>query len=49
MIERFINHFTVGQYSYEYIGNPDLKQKLIISFEIGFKGFKNLTGNFNAF
>jgi len=49
MIERFINHFTVGQDSYEYIGNPDLKAEVNNQFEIGFKGFKNLTGNFNSF
>ena len=25
MIERYINHFTVGQDAYEYVGNPHLK------------------------
>lgn len=38
MIERVINHFTVGQDSYEYIGNPDLEAEVNNQFEIGFKG-----------
>ena len=38
MIERFINHFTVGQDAYEYIGNPNLKAEVNNQFEIGFKG-----------
>ncbi|QXP52340.1 TonB-dependent receptor [Cellulophaga sp. HaHa_2_1] len=38
MIERVINHFTVGQDSYEYIGNPNLKAEVNNQFEIGFKG-----------
>ena len=37
MIERFINHFNVGQDPYEYIGNPDLKAEINNQFEIGFK------------
>ena len=38
MIERVINHFTVGQDSYEYIGNPNLDAEINNQFEIGFKG-----------
>lgn len=37
MIERFINHFTVNQDPFEYIGNPDLKAEVNNQFEIGFK------------
>ncbi|ULC57879.1 TonB-dependent receptor [Flaviramulus sp. BrNp1-15] len=45
MIERYINHFTVGQDPYEYIGNPNLDAEVNNQFEIGFKGHTNL----NAF
>jgi len=38
MIERVINHFTVGQDAYEYIGNPNLDAEINNQFEIGFKG-----------
>ncbi len=40
MIERYINHFTVGQDPFEYIGNPNLKAEVNNQFEIGFKGFR---------
>jgi len=49
MIERFINHFTVGQDAYEYIGNPDLKAEVNNQFEIGFKGHQNLSNGLNKF
>ena len=49
MIERFINHFTVGQDPYEYIGNPNLKAEVNNQFEIGFKGYQPLTNGFNSF
>ncbi|WP_405293499.1 TonB-dependent receptor domain-containing protein [Algibacter sp. Ld11] len=49
MIERFINHFTVGQDPYEYVGNPDLKAEVNNQFEIGFKGSKPLKNGFNKF
>ena len=49
MIERFINHFTVGQDPYEYIGNPNLKAEVNNQFEIGFKGHEPLTNGFNSF
>lgn len=49
MIERFINHFTVGQDSYEYIGNPNLKAEINNQFEIGFKGHENLNNGFDKF
>jgi len=45
MIERFINHFTVGQDPYEYIGNPNLEAEVNNQFEIGFKGKKVLGSN----
>ncbi len=48
MIERYINHFTVGQDAYEYVGNPDLKAEANNQFEIGLNGttrtFKNVNG-----
>jgi iron complex outermembrane receptor protein len=49
MIERYINHFTVGQDSYEYLGNPFLKPETNNQFEIGLKGKTklNATNNFN--
>ena len=37
MIERYINHFTINQDPYEYIGNPDLKAEVNNQFEVGFK------------
>ncbi|CAH8283211.1 iron complex outermembrane receptor protein [Mariniflexile fucanivorans] len=49
MIERFINHFSVGQDPYEYIGNPDLKAEVNNQFEIGFKGNEPLKNGFNSF
>ncbi|WCO02867.1 TonB-dependent receptor [Psychroserpens ponticola] len=49
MIERFINHFTVGQDPYEYIGNPNLKAEVNNQFEIGFKGREPLKNGFNSF
>ncbi|QRM90642.1 TonB-dependent receptor [Lacinutrix sp. WUR7] len=49
MIERFINHFTVGQDPYEYIGNPNLKAEVNNQFEIGFKGRQPLQHGFNSF
>ncbi|WP_241664801.1 TonB-dependent receptor plug domain-containing protein [Seonamhaeicola maritimus] len=42
MAERFINHFTVGQDSYEYLGNPLLKPEINNQFEIGFQGHSKL-------
>ncbi|PKV50545.1 iron complex outermembrane receptor protein [Aquimarina sp. MAR_2010_214] len=38
MIERYINHFTVGQDPYEYVGNPFLDAEVNNQFEIGIKG-----------
>nr|WP_321230105.1 TonB-dependent receptor [uncultured Psychroserpens sp.] len=49
MIERFINHFTVGQDPYEYIGNPNLKAEVNNQFEIGFKGREPLKNGFDSF
>ena len=45
MIERVINHFSVGQDAYEYIGNPNLDAEVNNQFEIGFKGSLPFTGN----
>ncbi|WP_240531797.1 TonB-dependent receptor domain-containing protein [Maribacter sp. 4G9] len=51
MIERVINHFTVGQDPFEYIGNPNLDAEVNNQFELGFKGklpFSDAhTNNFN--
>ena len=45
MAERFINHFTVGQDSYEYLGNPLLNPEVNNQFEIGFKGSFDVNNN----
>ncbi|MEC7265771.1 MAG: TonB-dependent receptor [Bacteroidota bacterium] len=37
MIERYINHFTVGQDAYEYVGNPYLDAEVNNQFELGIK------------
>ncbi|WP_430905375.1 TonB-dependent receptor domain-containing protein, partial [Maribacter flavus] len=37
MIERVINHFTVGQHPFQYIGNPNLDAEVNNQFELGFK------------
>lgn len=37
MIERFINHFNVGQDPYEYVGNPFLEAEVNNQFELGVK------------
>jgi len=47
MTERFINHFTIGQDPYEYIGNPDLDAEVNNQFEIGLKGGLDLKNRFN--
>ena len=49
MAERYINHFTVGQDNYEYIGNPFLKAEINDQFEIGITGVTkiNSLNNFN--
>jgi len=49
MIERFINHFTIGQDPYEYIGNPNLDAEVNNQFEIGFKGNEPLKNGLNSF
>ena len=49
MIERFINHFTVGQDAFEYVGNPNLKAEVNNQFEIGIKGKAKLSENGNFF
>ncbi|MDP3353049.1 MAG: TonB-dependent receptor [Flavobacteriaceae bacterium] len=49
MLERFINHFTVGQDSHEYIGNPNLDAEINNQFEIGLKGYHNLNNGFKGF
>lgn len=48
MIERFINKFNVGQDSYTYTGNPDLKAEINNQFEIGINGYEKLNGFINA-
>ncbi len=49
MIERYINHFSVGQDPYEYLGNPNLKAEVNNQFEIGFKGREPLKNGLNSF
>ena len=49
MTERFINHFTISQDPYEYVGNPDLDAEINNQFEIGFKGIENLGNVVNRF
>ncbi|MEC8831053.1 MAG: TonB-dependent receptor, partial [Bacteroidota bacterium] len=44
MIERFINHFTVGQDPYEYVGNPFLDAEVNNQFELGIKANTNFEG-----
>lgn len=44
MIERFINHFQVGQDPFEYIGNPNLDAEVNNQFEVAYTGKKNLDG-----
>ena len=38
MIERFINHFTVGQDPFEYVGNPNLGAEVNNQLELGVRG-----------
>jgi iron complex outermembrane receptor protein len=43
MIERYINHFTVGVDPYEYVGNPNLKPEINNQIEVSFlKKFQNI-------
>jgi iron complex outermembrane receptor protein len=48
MIERYINHFSVGQDPFEYVGNPNLNAEVNNQFEIGIKGKKTLIKGFDA-
>lgn len=47
LLERYINHFTVGQDAYEYVGNPNLKAEVNNQFEIGFTGKEPLENGLN--
>jgi iron complex outermembrane receptor protein len=47
MIERFINHFQVGQDPFEYIGNPNLDAEINNQFEIAYKGKKEVNSGIN--
>ena len=47
MIERFINHFQVGQDPFEYVGNPNLDAEVNNQFEVAYTGKKNLNGFVN--
>jgi len=49
MMERYINHFSIGQDPYEYIGNPNLDAEVNNQFEIGFKGHEKLGKGNNKF
>ncbi len=46
MIERFINHFNVGQDPFEHVGNPFLEAEVNNQFEIGLKGKVDFEGPF---
>ena len=48
MIERYINHFSVGQDPFEYVGNPFLEAEVNNQFEIGIKGKKVFTTGIDA-
>ncbi len=46
MTERYINYFTIGQDSYNYVGNPNLKPEENHQIEVGFNNeTKVLNGN----
>ena len=45
MAERYINHFTIGSDSYEYLGNPMLRPEVNNQFELGLKGKLGLNNN----
>ena len=45
MSERYINHFSIGQDPYEYVGNPNLKAEVNNQFEIGIKGKKQYSNS----
>lgn len=45
MVERYINHFTVGQDPYEYVGNPFLDAEVNNQVEIAWKGKHDITGS----
>lgn len=47
MIERFINHFQVGQDPFEYIGNPNLDAEVNNQFEVAYTGKKTFDGSIN--
>jgi iron complex outermembrane receptor protein len=43
MVERFINHFTIGVDPYEYIGNPNLKSEINNQVEFSYqKQYSNI-------
>ena len=46
MIERYINHFTVGQDAYEYVGNPNLEAEINNQLEVGVKGNETFNNSF---
>lgn len=48
MIERYINHFSVGQDPFEYVGNPNLDAEVNNQFEIGIKGRKRFEKGIDA-
>lgn len=48
MIERYINHFSVGQDPFEYVGNPSLDAEVNNQLEIGLKGHKRFDKGVDA-
>jgi len=50
MVERYINHFTVGVDPYEYVGNPYLDPEVNNQLELSIKkGFKSIEFGSNIF
>lgn len=45
MIERFINHFQVGQDPFEYVGNPTLNAEINNQFEVAYQGKQIFEGS----
>ncbi len=43
LLERYINHFTVGMDAYEYVGNPNLKSEINNQLDLT---LKNVNGKF---
>ncbi len=50
LLERYINHFTVGADAYEYVGNPNLKSETNRQIDLGVESkFKSIQVNANVY